>query len=80
MPTVTTVLGCGLHQVGLKVQASTDGSEAAEAPRRMPIFPLPSVGIPGARMSLHVFEARYRVLFNTLLAGLDDVRSHGLTI
>jgi ATP-dependent Lon protease len=31
------------------------------------------VAAPGGDVPLQIFEARYRVLFNTLLAGADDV-------
>jgi len=41
--------------------------------KQLPIFPLNMVGLPDAKVTLHIFEARYRVLFNTLLYGLDDV-------
>mmetsp|Transcript_7770 Transcript_7770/g.14666 ORF Transcript_7770/g.14666 Transcript_7770/m.14666 type:complete len:326 (+) Transcript_7770:194-1171(+) len=39
---------------------------------KLPVFPLQAVGLPTTRISLHIFEARYRVLFNTLLAGASD--------
>mmetsp|Transcript_35632 Transcript_35632/g.42914 ORF Transcript_35632/g.42914 Transcript_35632/m.42914 type:complete len:324 (+) Transcript_35632:254-1225(+) len=41
--------------------------------KELPIFPLNIVGIPDAKLALNIFEARYRVLFNTLLDGSDDV-------
>lgn len=39
----------------------------------LPVFPLGMVGMPNCKVSLHIFEARYRVLFNTLLSGDQDV-------
>jgi len=45
----------------------------AGAMEQLPIFPMNMVGLPSARVTLHIFEARYRVLFNTLLDGLEDV-------
>ncbi|MBL8931506.1 MAG: LON peptidase substrate-binding domain-containing protein [Kineosporiaceae bacterium] len=37
-------------------------------PVRLPLFPLGSVLVPGLVLPLHVFEERYRVLVNALLA------------
>eukprot|EP00899_Mesostigma_viride_P025003 jgi/Mesvir1/5688/Mv15703-RA.1 len=39
----------------------------------IPIFPLGVVAMPGVEVPLHIFEARYRVLFNTLLQGEDGL-------
>lgn len=39
----------------------------------MPVFPLSVVALPAANTPLQIFEARYRVLFSTLLAGLDGI-------
>ena len=39
----------------------------------LPIFPLGLVALPDGVVPLHIFEARYRVLFNTLLHGEKDV-------
>jgi ATP-dependent Lon protease len=36
---------------------------------KLPIFPLSMVALPAADVPLQIFEARYRVLFATLLAG-----------
>jgi len=47
--------------------ALRDGTEV------LPIFPLNMVALPGSSVPLNIFEARYRVLFSTLLSGLDDV-------
>ncbi|CAL8464824.1 g4359 [Coccomyxa elongata] len=41
--------------------------------RTIPIFPLNTVAFPAAAFPLHIFEARYRVLFNTLLKGADGL-------
>lgn len=41
--------------------------------REIPIFPLSIVAFPGADVPLNIFEARYRVLFNTLLAGAEGI-------
>ena len=37
------------------------------------IFPLNIVAFPASPCPLHIFEARYRVLFSTLLKGADDL-------
>ena len=39
----------------------------------LPIFPLGLVALPAADVPLQIFEARYRVLFSTLLAGSAGV-------
>lgn len=39
----------------------------------MPIFPLGLVALPSSTVPLRIFEARYRVLFNTLLAGAEGL-------
>jgi len=39
----------------------------------LPIFPLSLVAVPGADVPLQIYEARYRVLFNTLLGGAESV-------
>ena len=39
----------------------------------LPIFPLSVVALPSATVPLMIFEARYRVLFSTLLAGMPGV-------
>lgn len=39
----------------------------------LPIFPLSLVAVPGADVPLQIYEARYRVLFNTLLGGAEGV-------
>jgi Lon protease-like protein len=41
--------------------------------RRLPIFPLGIVAFPTAHVPLTIFEARYRVLFSTLLAGDEGI-------
>lgn len=41
--------------------------------RRLPIFPLGIVAFPTAQVPLTIFEARYRVLFSTLLAGEEGI-------
>eukprot|EP01024_Parvocaulis_polyphysoides_P006400 TRINITY_DN11708_c0_g1_i2.p1 TRINITY_DN11708_c0_g1~~TRINITY_DN11708_c0_g1_i2.p1 ORF type:complete len:293 (-),score=25.67 TRINITY_DN11708_c0_g1_i2:250-1128(-) len=41
--------------------------------QQLPVFPLGLVAFPGADVPLQIFEARYRVLFNTLLAGQKDI-------
>jgi uncharacterized protein len=37
------------------------------APRRLPMFPLMSVLVPGAPLPLHVFEPRYRALMHDVM-------------
>jgi len=39
----------------------------------LPIFPLGMVALPASQCPLHIFEARYRVLFSTLLDGDADI-------
>jgi hypothetical protein len=41
-------------------------------PVRLPLFPLTTVLVPGLVLPLHVFEDRYRVLINALLALPDE--------
>ncbi len=42
-------------------------------PVRLPLFPLGSVLVPGLVLPLHIFEQRYRVLVEALMALPDDV-------
>jgi Lon protease-like protein len=49
-----------------------EGSSSGERVR-LPIFPLSVVALPSANTPLQIFEARYRVLFSTLLAGVDGI-------
>ena len=58
------------HKRSLQVRAEAGPSGNLV---RMPIFPLSVVALPAANTPLQIFEARYRVLFSTLLAGLDNV-------
>lgn len=46
---------------------------AAAKRERLPIFPLSIVALPAADVPLQIYEARYRVLFSTLLAGAEGV-------
>ncbi|PSC67358.1 ATP-dependent protease [Micractinium conductrix] len=52
---------------------------AAKQPRqggtreKIPVFPLGIVALPAADVPLQIFEARYRVLFSTLMAGAQGV-------
>lgn len=41
-------------------------------PIRLPLFPLGSVLVPGLVLPLHIFETRYRVLMQALMALPDD--------
>ncbi|GAX85660.1 hypothetical protein CEUSTIGMA_g13075.t1 [Chlamydomonas eustigma] len=41
--------------------------------KTLPIFPLSVVALPAATVPLMIFEARYRVLFNTLLSGMEGI-------
>jgi Lon protease-like protein len=50
----------------------------SDAVRRLPVFPLGSVLLPGMILPLHVFEARYRVLVDDVLAA--DVAEFGVTL
>jgi Lon protease-like protein len=38
---------------------------------QLPLFPLNLVALPTIECPLQIFEARYRVLFTTLLAGSE---------
>eukprot|EP00963_Diacronema_lutheri_P009578 scaffold867_cov317-Pavlova_lutheri.AAC.43 len=51
---------------------ASEGNAGSEE-KLLPVFPLGMVGMPNCKVSLHIFEARYRVLFNTLLSGDEDV-------
>eukprot|EP00803_Ostreobium_quekettii_P006098 evm.model.scf_1560.3 EVM.evm.TU.scf_1560.3 scf_1560:28159-32634(+) len=42
----------------------------------MPIFPLDMVALPASTVPLQIFEARYRVLFSTLLGSGEGVDEH----
>ena len=63
----------------IRPQASASGPGEVRATgaytgvRELPIFPLNMVALPAATVYLNIFEARYRVLFNTLMAGSDDL-------
>lgn len=46
---------------------------AAGETRTLPVFPLGVVPIPFANVPLHIFEARYRILFSTLLYGESGI-------
>jgi len=50
------------------VKSSNDPQGYSEE-HLLPIFPLGIVALPAAQCPLHIFEARYRVLFSTLLDG-----------
>lgn len=52
---------------------------AAGERKQLPIFPLSMVALPVALVPLRIFEARYRVLFNTLLDGCSGIED-GLVI
>jgi ATP-dependent Lon protease len=43
--------------------------DLAPALEELPLFPLPTVLLPGALMPLHVFEPRYRAMLRDVLAG-----------
>eukprot|EP00878_Enallax_costatus_P005223 GHUV01005489.1.p1 GENE.GHUV01005489.1~~GHUV01005489.1.p1 ORF type:complete len:347 (+),score=73.03 GHUV01005489.1:210-1250(+) len=62
----------GLHRLSRLVCRA---SRASDDPvrKQLPIFPLGVVAMPHAVVPLMIFEARYRVLFNTLLAGSEKV-------
>ncbi|KAL4859539.1 LON peptidase N-terminal domain and RING finger protein 3 [Chlorella vulgaris] len=40
---------------------------------QLPIFPLGLVALPATEVPLQIFEARYRVLFSTLMAGAEGI-------
>jgi Lon protease-like protein len=44
----------------------------------LPIFPLGIVALPASQCPLHIFEARYRVLFSTLIANEAEGIDQGL--
>lgn len=46
---------------------------ASPSSELLPIFPLGMVALPASQCPLHIFEARYRVLFSTLLDGDADI-------
>ncbi|QDZ18601.1 ATP-dependent Lon protease [Chloropicon primus] len=49
------------------------GDEARSTEQVLPIFPLSIVALPFSNVPLHIFEARYRVLFSTLLYGEEGI-------
>uniref|UniRef100_A0A7R9VVR1 Lon N-terminal domain-containing protein n=1 Tax=Chlamydomonas euryale TaxID=1486919 RepID=A0A7R9VVR1_9CHLO len=65
------------HQAASDDSDASTGSQAegSSGARRstLPIFPLNVVALPSATVPLMIFEARYRVLFSTLLSGMDGV-------
>ncbi len=48
--------------------------------RVLPVFPLGTVVLPGAAVSLHVFEERYRVLMHELRDGTWDPAEFGIVL
>ena len=65
--------GMSLKNIGVwvspRVQRLSTTCRASSEPHLLPIFPLGIVALPAAQCPLHIFEARYRVLFSTLLDG-----------
>jgi len=57
----------------IAARAARDGEPDYRVRKILPIFPLGVVALPAAVVPLMIFEARYRVLFNTLLAGMPDI-------
>ena len=53
------------------VRAAAGSKAVPGTKEKIPIFPLSSVALPAAEFPLQIFEARYRVLFSTLLAGAE---------
>lgn len=58
---------------GLQQRCWSADEDAQSSTQTLPIFPLGIVALPQADVPLQIFEARYRVLFNTLLAGEEGV-------
>lgn len=58
---------------GAATRAASSGGAAAGGTIRLPIFPLSLVALPTADVPLQIFEARYRVLFSTLMAGSEGI-------
>lgn len=58
---------------GLQTRANGDMDKNASNEDTIPIFPLSLVALPAAQCPLHIFEARYRVLFSTLLDGSEGI-------
>ncbi|KAL4430787.1 hypothetical protein ABPG75_006043 [Micractinium tetrahymenae] len=53
--------------------AAGEGLKPGGTRERLPIFPLGIVALPAADVPLQIFEARYRVLFSTLMAGMPGI-------
>lgn len=51
------------------VMKSSNNPQGSSEDHLLPIFPLGIVALPASQCPLHIFEARYRVLFSTLLDG-----------
>eukprot|EP00892_Ulva_mutabilis_P007155 jgi/Ulvmu1/4811/UM020_0096.1 len=52
---------------------AAEGESDISEIHQLPIFPLGMVALPHQDVQLQIFEARYRVLFHTLLAGGDRI-------
>lgn len=59
-----------LQRRGVLCHASSSGEKVI---KQIPIFPLSVVALPNVVVPLHIFEPRYRVLFNTILSGDEGV-------
>ena len=45
---------------------------------RLPLFPLTTALVPGLVLPLHIFEPRYRLMIEELLAKPEDEREFGV--
>lgn len=63
---------CGLGSP-LRALQSRRLRHLTQSIRNLPLFPLGMVAFPNTQVPLTIFEARYRVLFSTLLAGGHDI-------
>ena len=82
LPTASQQYGCGglavIPALRQRLAAGHPGRRTAlavhaTAIRQLPIFPLGLVAFPTMEVPLTIFEARYRVLFSTLLADARDI-------
>lgn len=65
---------CGLvERTRASLHIARAAGSSGPSRKELPIFPLNVVALPNATVPLQIFEPRYRVLFNTLLDGAENV-------
>lgn len=64
---------CARAELGASSSGSSSSGAKGGRKRQLPIFPLSVVALPHCQVPLMIFEARYRVLFSTLLDSMPGV-------